>query len=298
MNNVRDENQYKIPWINIILVIVIALGALLTIVAPVVVMLIGIRYDYTAVITPSFILMMLFGAIFFIKLRFWTNLSYYPIKRWIYKNLKCIECGQAFTNCERTMEHPKPLASFICYCGNCKRVELIETGAFDRLLTLKPDPMVQYLYETKYRREAYKIPIGVWIKFLSANTAFVLLFVFLLLVIPALICVSWFGPSKEAAEEFKSVSIFIFLGLLLLCNMFYWKSKRLRNFTTYPIRRWILNNVKCPKCGDPITKCNVELPGRFSDFTKYDTVYSVYCIRCRSKETMEISGFESLIRFT
>ena len=297
MVNVRDNNLYKIPWINITSSIIIAIGLLLAIVGPAIAMFMGIVYGYSAIVTPSLILMLLLSVIFFIKIQFWTNIVYYPIKRWIYRNLKCRLCRQVFAKCERAMEHALPLGTFVCYCETCKKVQLIETGKFDRTITLKKDRKVELLYEKKYLGEIYKMPIEVWIAFMAANFASALLLVFVFVGIPIVVCLVYSGPSNDLAEKFRSVQIYVFFGLLFLWDIIYWKSKRLRNLVTYPMRRWILSKVKCPQCDNNLTKCDVRLPSRFFDFFKYNTLYSTYCGHCKKQMTMQIGGFDFLLRF-
>jgi len=297
MKQVRKRIEYRIPWLNVIRCFGIMVGIVLLFAGLAGVLFTGIQMDMPKLVALSLAVLIVFGATFFRKIQFWTNVIYQPIQEWIYTNVRCSECAETFVKCERTMERPKSFASFICYCANCRKAELFETGTFDRILAYEPIREVESLYEKKYHGEVYKLPGKVSAAFLGVHFFSGAALVFVLAILPAMIYVHLFGPSEEAATRFRSSPDYTFISMLLLWDVIYWRSAWLRAFLTYPIRRWIRDNVTCPQCGGHIGKCNVKLPDSFFDFFKYSNHYCLTCQKCNNQAHMHIGGFDSLLRF-
>lgn len=311
MDEMPSQKQYKIPWVYVISVLGLFLGALLLFIVPAAVLFIRLVY-YPETVTESLFLKVLFleiflGAVFFIKERFWIEAMFYPIKKWIHKNVTCTECGQPFTKCEYAMESPFAFVSFVCYCENCRKARLIETETFGGTLRFKPDRSIESLYEKKYRGKTYRVPAGIfWILYPLHIIIIGLTIVFILFGIPVLVpiilYVHYFGPSKEAAETFRTIGVILWLPLFILYyklyDRFHDKLRFIRDFETYPMRKWILNNVRCPKCKDHLTKCDVKVRRYGSGFKIFDYMsFVIYCKHCKRQRTLKMSGFDLLLRF-
>lgn len=297
MDDEQEKIRYEIPWLNVLRCLAIGAGIILLFVGLACVVLTGIRYSQTALVVAPLVAMVVMGVTFFYKVQYCTNMIYSPIQEWIYRNVRCVECGEAFAKCERAMERPRSFASFICYCGKCRKGELFETGMFNRLLAFEPNREVESLYEKKYHGEIYRMPVRTWAAFMVTGFFSGLALVSVLAIIPALIYVHYFGPSEEAAAKFRAMQIAIFISILFFWDILYWKSERLRKFLTHPIRSWIVGNVRCPDCGGVPERCDVKLPESFFEFYKYSTLYWVSCENCKKQTEMRIGGFDFLLRF-
>jgi len=232
MKEERERIEYRIPWPNVIRCFGIVVGIVLLFAGLAGVLFTGIQMDMPKLVTLSLVVMIVLGATFFRKIQFWTNVIYLPIQEWIYTNVRCSECAETFVKCERAMERPTSFASFICYCANCRKAELFETGMFDRILASERIREVESLYEKKYHGEVYKMPPRVCAAFLAAHFFSGAALVFVLAILPAMIYVHLFGPSKEAAARFRRSQEYTFISMLLLWDVIYWRSGWLRAFLT------------------------------------------------------------------
>ena len=60
----------------------------------------------------------------------------------------------------------------------------------------------------------------------------------------------------------------------------------------YPLKRWIINNVKCSECGNKITKCRYNY-----QYNKAMMSFKVYCQSCQKNRVIETGRIDRNLRF-
>jgi hypothetical protein len=291
-----SRNQYKISWVNIIFVFIIALGIVSIVVGAVIMLFIGIMRDLKGVALLPVIFIILLWPVFFINIQFWTNVMYYPVQRWIKNNIICEKCGSHFTSCEHVMEHPWAFVSSVCYCKRCAQARVIETGTFSRILTFNPNRSIEVLYEQKYQHETYKIPSWIWAMYMVTLFITPVVVTFLAYTVPLMIASYYYGSSRVVIGIFQPMKSFYFYGLLFLCNTLYLRVKGLRNFATYPIRLWIRTHVNCPECNVLLENCDLQMRRFLFNSFNYFNSFTGYCKNCKKQRRMQIGGFDWLLR--
>ena len=209
----------------------------------------------------------------------------YPLKKWVIDNIKCPRCGSIFTRCEANMRNPLSFATFIVYCKICERIDIIETGMFDKTLRFAPiDREVASRYEKKYLGEVYKLPGVVWLSDIFLTFIIALTGVYIA-ISPIMLYIYFYGRPQDHDV------IFFFLTLVTLVSMFYikYRDREIGHFASrHTIWRWVLKNIKCPECGNAFTKCDVEPKN-------LDLEFIVHCTYCKRDRLIELEPLDLLL---
>ena len=282
MGTIKREKDYKMPWSPLLLFLILFLsyiGFLLGLVAIPVVLNLS-----SAITTICLITLIVVGLSYFVFLSVWFNLFTFPVKKWILSNIRCPKCGNSFTKCEFNTHNISSFLSFAVYCENCKKAYIIETGILDKTLRFISHSKIALIYERKYVRDeisiGYKIPWSpLLLSLLISLVPLILLaFVFILISLALL-----------------TPSIVYFVTVLWLGFSSYWYFGPGESYLGYPIRRWVLNNIRCPKCGNSFTKC--EPQSLLERQSRGLLGYVVYCEYCKKSMSLETGMYDRILKF-
>ena len=149
-------------------------------------------------------------------------------------------------------------------------------------------------FEKRQLKKGYKIP-------LYTLLSSVLIFIAVLCLVLSILAL-WFwliyffkNRNNEMISAFVGLApivLFCFMGLLYTNILIDIVNKiRFMDRITYPIRKWILGNVKCPKCKGNLKKCNCV----FSMASMMS--FKVYCEDCKKYYIIESGIIDRTLKF-
>jgi len=149
-------------------------------------------------------------------------------------------------------------------------------------------------FEKRKLKKGYKIPLYTLVS--SVLILIVVLCLVLLILALWLWLIHFFEThNNEIISGFLALApivLFGFIGLFRTNILIDIVSKiRFMDRLTYPIRKWILGNVKCPKCKGNLKKCNCV----FSMVSMMN--FKVYCENCKKYYIVETGIIDRTLKF-
>jgi len=140
-------------------------------------------------------------------------------------------------------------------------------------------------HEKQKLKRGYKAPILVFV------ASYSLIFIYPLLLV-ALTGVFVFIGDYLIKTNYNFIWVFFLAPLVafaLLLDKF--PKLKLMNRITYPVRRWILKNARCPTCNKELNKCDYNYSAALMGF-------NVSCENCKKNYTIESGVFDRTLKFT
>ena len=153
-------------------------------------------------------------------------------------------------------------------------------------------------FEKRQLKKGYKIPLYT---LLSSVLIFIAILCFVLSILALWFWLIYFfkNHNNETISIFVGLAPIVLFGFIGLMDLFrntnvligIVNKIRFMDKITYPIRKWILGNVKCPKCKRNLKKCNCS----FSMASMMS--FKVYCENCRKYYIIETGIIDRTLKF-
>lgn len=153
-------------------------------------------------------------------------------------------------------------------------------------------------FEERRLKKGDKIPLPA---LLSSVLIFIVILCFILVVLALWLWLIYFFQNRNNEIVAALIGLVpIILLVFIAFKDFYGNTKiligivnkvRFMNRITYPIRKWILNNIKCPRCKGNLKKCDCV----FSMTSMMS--FKVYCENCKKYYIIETGIIDRTIKF-
>ncbi len=148
-------------------------------------------------------------------------------------------------------------------------------------------------FEKRKLKKGYKIPLYT---LLSSVLIFIAVLCLVLSILALWLWLIHFFENRnnEIISAFVALApivLFCFIGLFYTNILIDIVKIRFMDRITYPIRKWILDNVKCPKCKGNLKKCNYV----FSMVSMMS--FKVYCENCKEYCIIETGIIDRTLKF-
>jgi len=148
-------------------------------------------------------------------------------------------------------------------------------------------------FEKRKLKKGYKIPLYT---LLSSLLIFIVVLCLVLSILALWLWLIHFFENRnnEIISAFVALApivLFCFIGLFYTNILIDIVKIRFMDGITYPIRKWILDNVKCPKCKGNLKKCNYV----FSMASMIS--FKVYCENCKEYYIIETEIIDRTLKF-
>lgn len=149
------------------------------------------------------------------------------------------------------------------------------------------------LPKRKKGKGIYDIPIKLYFLSTIIWGIPILIVVMAIMFIPTWLYVHSLGILGDAYKMERR----IIFGLVWVIFFYYFVIKRPRwkwllKLEDYPLRRWVLSNVRCPECGNLFKKCKRDRSCLGEPLLRDMPRYSCYCKHCRKEVRIPSKGID------